>query len=1190
MRTIRKHPKWNAIASFLGCVLFEALTLHAQPAQLWPRFSEPSTIMNVQPAGNNQASDDFMATTSLQGAYNQLQGSTRLYVSVGGDDPYWLLHGVPSNVTVSQLSYTTSDPDGALKALLSSYGASIKGYYICDPYNTPESCNMAMTLAAINDAMVVNPDNLAIMQNSTYNPYVPLMANGDLRSYIWIGSNASLVGNTTINKVSNPSGGNGTTGWTLRTTTNETLSTTTYNGATALKWTVAANAGNDEWAEFSPAITASSSTRPYIFSIQVAGSGTVFLDAYNGGADVQSSTVTLNSNYQTLQLSVPIPLSGATGNTTIRIQVRAHNQSNAITCYFINAAAVGNRVAVDTYQYNNLLSQTNATILVQDFFNNADLRDYQIAAKAFSFDLSSDNADEVALYNNILTQTAPGTSRAHNTPVLGYIDDEGNDVPYLSGSGRGLFLNASDDYFNGSVWASLPEPSSLSQPAPAAISTTNGTVYVALAASDGDNWSIVEHQNVQRWTHGQFLGAVPMAWTISPAMTYSSPGIISNFYDFLPQSQEMMAGPSGVGYTQSTTGSDTASFASLTNEFMTMNSMSTVTNWSKATSDLDTFAVDVNVPHVVWRNPQAYTKESNGAGTVLDGQDVTYNTFPADQISAIESYVSSHWSSGAPLFVEALSNNLTTPPDDVLYIAQQLQLHGGHPYVFMTPSEMALTEKSAGSQPSNPQAVAGSTLTAAYPQNLIWNANGQEPPATVTSTSWALGSSGHDETLYTNQDYLGSGNMELHVPSNAGVNCYAYEYLGSNIIAGRYYRFSLNVAGSGTAFMTIYDGSSNHYSPAVTLSSTFQTISMIVLMQSATTGQIQVELQPSSSAQTVYFNGTQSTQPGWTYSPQGSGTTSTASFSGATYAGAQGDAQAFNFNVPSNDGSQWIGQMPTVLSPSTTYVATVDVAGTGQAYLDVWNGSTDATSSTVTLSNNWQTLSVNATTGSSTNGTQFEVRVPSSSSAQTVYFRNATLLKSGSGGTINFYTGVESGQPQLTWINTVDTTSPGGGESNVSGAILESTTTASHGGTDAIQYGGTASGGTTTYAYMEAFSNSTVLSSTSRLSYWIYPITPLGQESGSSSMTGLNSTCAAIDIVFTDGTALREATTVTDQFGNRMHPAFMCNHLQPDQWNYVTADLSSISGKTVSRIDIGYDQAGASGNYGGYVDDITLSH
>jgi hypothetical protein len=1196
-----RNPLRSLALAALACLLTGASALHATaPPQLWPTFTTPSTIVNVNLVGAGQAGDDYMATTTLQGAYNQLQNSTRLYVSVGGDDPYWLTHAVPSGITVSTFSFTASDPEGALKALLTTYGSSIAGYYICDPYNAPESCNMAMTLAGINDAMVVNPDNLAVMSGFS----VPLMPNGDLRTYstpvsgqyTWIGSNSGLVSNTAINKISNPSGSGGTTGWS---TSGGSISTGTGSGTCAgqgqtLEFTRTSGSG-DAWTYFDPAITASATTRPYIFSVQVcvsAGSP-VFLDAYNGGGDVKSSSIAAGAGWQTLQLAVPIPLSGAAnGNTVIKLQVRTSGSST--TAFFHNAAAVGNRVAIDTYQYNNLLAQTNSTILAQDFANSYNLRDYQVAAKMFSFDLSQDNADEIALYNNILTHLVPGgTARAHNTPVMGYIDDENNDVPYLSASGRGLFLNASDDYNNGSVWASLPQPSSLSQPAPAAISTTNGTVYVALAASDGDNASIVQHQNVQRWTHGQFLGAVPMAWTMPPGMIYNSPGIISNFYQFLPQSHEIMSGPSGVGYTQSTTGSDTAPFATLTNEFMTMDGMSTVTNWSKATSDLDAFALDVNVPHVVWRNPQAYTKESNTAGTVLDGQDVAYHSFPADEISNIESYVSSNWSSGAPLFVEALDDNLTTPMDDVLYIAQQLQLNGGHPYVFMTPSEMALTEKARGSVPTNAQAVAGSTLTTAYPQNLIWNADGQEPGAGVTSTSWALGSTGHDETLYTNQDYQGGGNMELHVPGGAGVNCYAYEYLGASpeVVVGRYYRFSVNVAGTSgaTAFMTIYDGTANHQATAVLPASGFVNISQVIQMQSATAGQIQVGVTPETYAQTLYFGGTPSMMPGWFYSPAVS-TTSTASFGATTYASAQGNAQAFFLNSPANDGSQWIAQFPTVLAANTTYTASVDVAGTGQAYLDLWNGGSDATSSTVNLSNNWQTVTATMTTGSSTSGVQYEIRMPSSSSAQEVFFRNASLVKAGSGGTSDFYTGLESGYPPLSATNTVDSTSPGGGDSNVSSTILQSTTSASRGGSTAIQYGGTASGGASTHAYMEAFtSDSTTLSSASRLSYWIYPITPLGLESGASSMTGLNSTCAAIDITLTNGTALRNLG-VKDQFGNTLNPASQCNHLQPDQWNYVTVNLSSLSGLTVSHIDIGYDQPGASGNYGGYVDDISLTH
>jgi hypothetical protein len=68
----------------------------------------------------------------------------------------------------------------------------------------------------------------------------------------------------------------------------------------------------------------------------------------------------------------------------------------------------------------------------------------------------------------------------------------------------------------------------------------------------------------------------------------------------------------------------------------------------------------------------------------------------------------------------------------------------------------------------------------------------------------------------------------------------------------------------------------------------------------------------------------------------------------------------------------------------------------------------------------------------------------------------------------------------------------------------------------------------------------------------------MGSESGASSMTGLNSTCVAIDIIFTDGTALHNLT-VSDQYGNTLAPASECNHLQPDQWNYVTAKPVSSS-------------------------------
>jgi hypothetical protein len=358
------------------------------------------------------------------------------------------------------------------------------------------------------------------------------------------------------------------------------------------------------------------------------------------------------------------------------------------------------------------------------------------------------------------------------------------------------------------------------------------------------------------------------------------------------------------------------------------------------------------------------------------------------------------------------------------------------------------------------------------------------------------------------------------------------------------------------------------------------------------------------SAQTFYFNVGAAQPFGWYYSPPTSQTEAEVA-GGTTYNNGSFGTQAMYFSIPASlSSSQWIAAFPDdtpvgagasytpALAANTSYRVTVDVAGTAgqQAYLDLWNGTSDATSSTATLGTQWQTLSTTFTTGSSASAVQYEVRVPSgNSAAETVYFRNASLVPTSSIPSYGFKSGLESGDPQLNWTNTVDSTSPGGGESNVTSALTEASSTITRGGGSAIQYAGTASGGASTHAYLQAFINSTALTSSSRLSYWIYPMTPMGSESGASAMTGLNSTCVAIDIIFTDGTALRNLG-VKDQFANALNPAGECNHLQPDQWNYVTASLSGISGKTISRIDVGYDQPGASGNYGGYIDDITLSH
>jgi hypothetical protein len=1144
------------------------------------------TLIEIGLSG--QAGDDLLAIESFQGAYNQKQFSGRIYVDAGADGDFWLSRALPSGITVTNLSYNASDPDGALKALLAAYGPqgtnTVTQYIVCDPLNQPETCNMATTMAGIYDTMIVRPENLSLVQSYGLTQYA------DLRTYLWIGSNQTLVASTIYNRVSNPSGSSGTSGWSANA---GTVSTGTGSGScagqgTTLKWTRSGSGG--AFAYTDPSSMRLNST-PYVFSMQVCvqSGAAVYLDAWDGTQDLESSSASTGQGWVTLQIAAPIPLTTAgSSNTTILLQVRTNGGST--TAFFHNAAVIDNRVAIDEYQLTTLMGSTTQNILAQDFPTSPNLRDYLIAGKIFTYELTSDNSDEVSLYSNILSNS----HTAHVTPIMGYIDDENHDVTFLSEAAQnGHFLNASDNYNNGSVWASMPELLRLSQPAPSSIKPTNGTVYVAFAPSDGDNLSIDQHTTPDRWTSGKYLGAVPLGWTTSPGMINIAPGLLSYYYDFLPQTSEMIAGPSGVGYSWAITGSDLTTFASDTDQFMQAESMSTVNSSETSSSDNDTYASDLSsssyaVPHIV---AGSYLAPSSHGSTELDGQGTGYNKTPAEEISAIESWVSSNYAgSGAPTYLEALHDNLTTSADDVLLIAQQLQLNGGHPYIFLTPSELGMTEHAAGTAPINVEAVAGSTLTKAYPQNLLNNADGQEPQLSMTSSNWAIGTSGHNENL-ASAIYQGASCEKLYVPGNSSnPTIYAWEGLKNVPLVNSYYKFSVTVAGSGTAQMTVYDGSANQHSASVTLTSSWQTITMVVYMKSTTTGQIQVGIVPSSSGQTLYFNGTAKANPAWSYNEPGS-STNFSNLDGATYNNGYFNDQAFAYNVPAGMSNiQYVSQYGVSYASGSTYNASVDVAGTpgGQAYVAVWNGSTEIDSSTVTLAQQWQTLKVTATADSTL---QWELKVPASlASSQTVYFRNASIVPASSLGTTDFSTGLESGDTQLTWISTVDNTSPGGGESNVSSALAESSSTITRAGGYAIQYGGTASGGSSTHSYLEAFSISATITSTSRLSYWVYPMTPMGSESGASSMAGLNSTCVALDIIFTDGTALRNFTTVTDQYGNLLNPAHQCNHLQPDQWNYVTADLSSISGKTISRIDVGYDQPGANGNHGGYIDNMRLSH
>lgn len=179
-----------------------------------------------------------------------------------------------------------------------------------------------------------------------------------------------------------------------------------------------------------------------------------------------------------------------------------------------------------------------------------------------------------------------------------------------------------------------------------------------------------------------------------------------------------------------------------------------------------------------------------------------------------------------------------------------------------------------------------------------------------------------------------------------------------------------------------------------------------------------------------------------------------------------------------------------------------------------------------------------------------------------------------------FGTGFEAGDPTQTWRDSSAATVNVGGYCCGLTAMESSPRTEgiAHSGTSALMYSGFDNSATQSFSYQKVFATDLPVGAQSVLSYWIYP-----QQA--------NGTFVAVDLQFTDnGLALRDSGAV-DQYGVRAHPQFQGEggRLQVNRWNLVRVSLAGLAGRTVNRIDVGFDRPTGTGGFRGYVDDIQIS-
>ncbi|MEV0570075.1 GDSL-type esterase/lipase family protein [Dactylosporangium sp. NPDC050588] len=172
----------------------------------------------------------------------------------------------------------------------------------------------------------------------------------------------------------------------------------------------------------------------------------------------------------------------------------------------------------------------------------------------------------------------------------------------------------------------------------------------------------------------------------------------------------------------------------------------------------------------------------------------------------------------------------------------------------------------------------------------------------------------------------------------------------------------------------------------------------------------------------------------------------------------------------------------------------------------------------------------------------------------------------------------EASDPAPTWLDSAGATVGVGGYCCALTA-MESSPRAelARSGSAALMYSGADNSATQSYSYQRIFATDLPVGAATTLSYWIYPQQATG-------------TFVAVDLQFSDGSALRDSGAV-DQYGVRAHPQFQGEggHLVVNQWNLVRVSLGGLAGRTITRVDVGFDRPTGTGPFRGYVDDIAIT-
>lgn len=166
------------------------------------------------------------------------------------------------------------------------------------------------------------------------------------------------------------------------------------------------------------------------------------------------------------------------------------------------------------------------------------LREYAAALGAAVIWLDPAIPAESTLLNSFLASMPAGAN------FMGWWPEEGPGVE--RSSTYGIPTIASDWCTNLTLHSGTPRTIN-KKPIPPKPPLQN-KLYVAFILSDGDNLQYIEHLMRKLWNNPD-RGAVPIGWTLSPAMVDAMPGALNYLWQSSTNNDNLISGPSGYGYT-----------------------------------------------------------------------------------------------------------------------------------------------------------------------------------------------------------------------------------------------------------------------------------------------------------------------------------------------------------------------------------------------------------------------------------------------------------------------------------------------------------------------------------------------------------------------------------------------------------------------------------------------------------------